>query len=150
METEGLRPALRGEALGAEVAGELAAWRRAHPRATLAEIEGVVLEGVGRLQARFLGDLAQASAAAEGGPAAGGERPRCLECGGALEGRGWHAREVLIPRQRAPLRLRRRYLACPACGAGLFPPGRGIGAAARGAEPDAGGGADAASGADAV
>src|SRR5438874_7753918 len=61
METEGLRPAW--EALGVEVAGELAAWRRAHPRATLAEIEGVVLEAVGRLQARFLEDLAQASAA---------------------------------------------------------------------------------------
>jgi len=147
METEGLRPAW--EALGVEVAGELAAWRRAHPRATLAEIEGVVLEAVGRLQARFLEDLAQASAAAEAG-AEGGERPRCPECGGALEGRGWHARAVVTPRQRGPLRLRRRYAACPACGAGLFPPGRGAGAAARGAEPDAGGGGGAAGGADAV
>jgi hypothetical protein len=109
------------EALGAEVGQELATWREAHPRATLAEIEEAVLGAVGRLQARALEDLAHASAAVEGSAGPLGERPRCPDCGGALEARGRHEREVLVARQRAPLRLRRRYAACPACGGGLFP-----------------------------
>jgi len=62
------------EALGAEVAGELAAWREAHPRARLAEIEEAVLGAVGRLQARALEDLAHATAAAEVSAGPLGER----------------------------------------------------------------------------
>jgi uncharacterized protein with PIN domain len=110
-------------AVTAEVARELADWRSAHPRATLAEIEQVVYEAMGRLQARVLSDLAHASAAADlGAPAA--ERPRCPDCGGALVAGGRHEREVLTPRQAAALRLRRSYAVCTACGGGLFPPGR--------------------------
>lgn len=121
MGVEGLRPGW--ETLSAEVAEELVAWREAHPRATLAEIEQAVLEVVGRLQARYLEDLVHTSPAVEmsrGGPE---ERPRCPECGGALEARGRQERHVLTPRQRTPLRLQRRYGVCGACGSGLFPPG---------------------------
>jgi hypothetical protein len=121
MDVQGLRPGW--EALGAEVGQGLAAWREAHPRATLAEIEEAVLEAVGRLQARVLQDLAHASPAAEVGAAAAEGRPRCPGCGGALEARGRHERGVLTARQRHPLRLRRRYAACPSCGTGVFPPG---------------------------
>ena len=112
------------EALSAEVAQELADWRAAHPRASLAEIEQVVLEAMERLQARYLTDLAQASAAADltAGPA--DERPRCPGCGGTVEPRGQQEREVLTPRQAAAVRLRRSYAVCPTCGVGLFPPGR--------------------------
>jgi hypothetical protein len=121
VDVQGLRPGW--EALGAEVAGELAAWRQAHPRATLAAMEQAVLEAVGRLQARVLEDLAHASPAAEVGATAPEERPRCPACDVALEGRGRHEREVLTAHRRQPLRLRRRYAVCPSCGAGLFPPG---------------------------
>src|SRR5688500_14586164 len=110
-------------ALSAEVGRELEAWRAAHPRATLAEIERVVLAAMGRLQAQALSDLAHASAAADLGETPAGARPRCPRCGGALEPRGQHEREVLTPRQAVALRLRRSYGVCPACGDGLFPPG---------------------------
>jgi hypothetical protein len=121
VDVQGLRPGW--EALGAEVAAELATWREAHPRATLAEIETAVLETVGRLQARVLEDLAHASPAAEVGAGAPEERVRCPDCAGELEARGQHERAVLTPRQRAPLRLRRGYGVCSSCGGGLFPPG---------------------------
>jgi len=78
---------------------------------------------VGRLQARVLQDLAHSSAAVEAGAGSAEERPRCPECRGPLEARGRHERAVQTARQRVPLRLRRRYAACPACGGGLFPPG---------------------------
>jgi len=111
------------EALSSEVGQELAAWRAAHPRATLAEIEQVVLAAVGRLQAQALSELAHASAAADLGASPAKARPRCPSCGGGLEPRGQHEREVLTPRQAAPVRLRRSYGVCAACGDGVFPPG---------------------------
>lgn len=112
------------EALSTEVAQELADWRATHPRATLAEIEQVVLEAMERLQARYLTDLVQASAAADLTAAPAAERPGCPECGGPLEPRGQQEREVLTPRQAAAVRLRRSYGVCPTCAVGLFPPGR--------------------------
>ena len=112
------------ETLGAAVAEELADWRAVHPRATLAEIEQVVLAAMERLQARYLTDLAQASAAADLTATPRGERPRCPECGGGLEPRGQQEREVFSPRQAAAVRLRRSYGVCPTCTVGLFPPGR--------------------------
>jgi uncharacterized protein with PIN domain len=112
------------EALSAAVAEELADWRAAHPRATLAEIEQVVLEAMERLQARYLTDLVQASAAADLTTTPPEERPRCPECSGPLEPRGQQEREVLTPRQAAAVRLRRSYGVCPSCAVGLFPPRR--------------------------
>ena len=111
------------EAMNAEVAGALADWRVAHPRATLAEIEEQVQAGLSRVQARYLSDLAHASAAADLARASAAERPGCRRCGGALVPSGSKEREVLTPRQAAPLRLRRSHATCSACGVGLFPPG---------------------------
>jgi hypothetical protein len=111
------------EALSTEVAQELSEWRAAHPRATLAEIEQRVAEATGRLQARYLSDLAHASSAADLGATPAADRPPCPACGGAVEPRGAKERSVLTPRQAAPLRLRRSYGVCAACGSGLFPPG---------------------------
>ena len=111
------------EALSGEVARELSAWRLAHPRATLTELEQAVQEAVSRLQARYLSDLVHASRAAdlEASPAA--DRPPCPTCRGPLEPRGQETRSVLTPRQAAPLVLRRSYGVCAACGSGSFPPG---------------------------
>ena len=112
------------EAVSTEVGQELADWRAAHPRASLAEIEQVVLEALERLQARYVTDLVQASAAADLTAAPADERPRCPECGGTLEPRGQQERVVLTPRLTAAVRLRRSYGVCPTCAVGLFPPGR--------------------------
>jgi tRNA(Ile2) C34 agmatinyltransferase TiaS len=109
--------------LAEEVGRELAEWRAAHPRATLAEIEEAVLTAMERLQARVLGDLAEASATADLARVPARERPPCPSCGGRLEPAGRQDRAVQPARQRAPLRLRRSYAVCAACGGGLFPPG---------------------------
>jgi RNase P subunit RPR2 len=106
-----------------EVGRELAAWRAAHPRATLAEIEEAVLTSMERLQARYLEDLAHASAAADLATTPVAERPACPECGGPLGSGGRQERTVQPARQRVPLRLRRSYAVCAACGSGRFPPG---------------------------
>jgi uncharacterized protein with PIN domain len=121
VDLSGRADAWRG--LADEVGRELVAWREAHPRATLSEIEDAVLEVTERLQARLLTDLAEASAAADPGGVAAAERARCPECGGEVEPSGRAERTVQVPRQRAPLRLRRGYVVCSACGVGRFPPG---------------------------
>jgi hypothetical protein len=109
--------------LADEVGRELVSWREAHPRATLSEIEDAVLAVTDRLQARLLKDLAEASVAADPGRVASSERGRCPECGGAVEPSGYGERMVQVQRQRRPLRLRRGYVECSACGVGRFPPG---------------------------
>jgi YgiT-type zinc finger domain-containing protein len=97
-------------------------WRAAHPRATFREIEAALDERLDRARARMLEEAAQASPAARwaGRPAA--ERPRCPECGGALEARGERTRAVTVQGDQT-VRLRRGYGVCPGCGAGVFPPG---------------------------
>ena len=109
--------------LSAGVHAELAAWRAAHPRATLTEIEAAVAEATRRLQARYLHDLVAASPSADLTALPPAARPRCPACGGRLAPRGQHERDVLTPGQPDPLRIRRSYAVCPACQAGLFPPG---------------------------
>lgn len=105
------------------VALEVAEWRKAHPKATLTEIENAVFEAMQKLQARMLGDVVHASGAADvaAQPIAG--RPRCPTCGGQLEPRGRQRRKLRPARQRAALDLERTYAVCTTCGAGLFPPG---------------------------
>jgi hypothetical protein len=111
------------QALSTVVAAELAAWRQAHPRATLAELESAVQAATQRLQARFLTDLAAASPAADLTTTPPADRPRCPDCGGDLVARGQRRRQILTPGQPTPLTLVRSYAVCQACGRGLFPPG---------------------------
>ena len=111
------------EELSRVVHEELAAWRTAHPRATLADIEAAVGAALRRLQARYLHDLATASPCADLAATPPAERPPCPACGGRLVARGRHDRAVLVPGQAQPLHLARSYAVCAACGAGHFPPG---------------------------
>jgi ribosomal protein S27AE len=101
---------------------ELVAWREAHPKATLTEIEEELDRQLNRLRARVLGDLALASPTAD---LAGGdeERPRCERCGVALQGQGQEGRSV-VTQGGAAMRLTRSYATCPRCGERSFPPGR--------------------------
>jgi hypothetical protein len=109
--------------LSEQVQGELAAWRRAHPRATLSEIEAATGAALQRLQARYLRDLVAASPSADLAATPPEARPRCPECGGMLEARGRRTRAVLTPGQAEPVPIARSYAVCAACGAGHFPPG---------------------------
>jgi len=105
--------------LGAKVFTEMEAWRHAHTRATFAEIEAAVEERLSTLRAELIGQEIAMKAAAE---ADGSERPRCPTCGQPMEARGTRERTVTV-RGNCPVKLRRRYVVCPACGAGHFPPG---------------------------
>src|SRR3954467_6074483 len=109
--------------LNGAVQQELVAWRQAHPRATLAEIEAAVGAALARVQARYLRDLVAASPLADLPRLPTAERPCCPDCGATLVARGQHTPQGLPPGQPGPLPVRRSYAACPACGRGLFPPG---------------------------
>ena len=105
-------------------------WRAAHPRATFREIETALDERLQRVRARMLlEEAALASRAADWAEHAK-ERPRCPDCTETLQARGYQERGIKVQGDQE-VRLRRRYGVCPACGAGVFPPGRGIGPASR-------------------
>lgn len=104
--------AKRWQTTVAAVETDVRAWRAAHPRATLTEIEQA-------LDARL--DPARAALLAEVASDLGVDEPRCPDCGGPLVGRGARTR-TLRAGGDAPLVLTRPYLTCPACGAGVSPP----------------------------
>ena len=99
---------------------QLADWQRATPKATFAEIEDAVEEEVAQFRARLIADLVNTRSGGE--RATGRERPTCPECEHAMERRGDKERAVTVRGNRT-VRFRRIYAVCPACAAGLFPPG---------------------------
>ena len=103
-----------------ETGRRLADWQRATPKATFAEIEDAVEEEVARFRAQLIADLVSARSKNE--RATEGERPTCSECAHAMERRGDKERAVTVRGNRT-VRFRRAHAICPACGAGLFPPG---------------------------
>jgi predicted RNA-binding Zn-ribbon protein involved in translation (DUF1610 family) len=112
----------RWRELSEEVITGMAEWRVQHPRATLREIEAALDERLASVRARMLQDTALASAAADLSVVPAEERPCCPDCGHALEARGQEERTLRTTYDRA-VTLRRSYARCPACGAGVFPPG---------------------------
>ena len=109
----------RWDRLAGEALAGVRRWREAHPTASLTEIEAAVDAEFAGLRARVVADAAVASAAAVPTAAA---RPTCPDCGGALHADGTEVRRLTTAGDRS-LTLRRTRLRCPACGAGLFPPG---------------------------
>lgn len=97
-----------GERLGA-------GWRRAHPRATLTEIEQEVEAATRGLTRWLVEELAGEETAGRE------ERPQCPRCRTAMERRGHRVREVLVAHQPQAVRLERAAFVCPACHAGLSP-----------------------------
>lgn len=89
-------------------------WRVAHPSATFAEIEAAADRHLASLRA----ELISAAAHADGEAA----RPDCPRCGRRMQQVGQRQRTVLTAQQEA-VTLRGPGYRCPACGAGLFPPG---------------------------
>lgn len=106
--------------LGAKVLLEMERWRHGHPRATFAEIEAAVEDRLAALRAELIQQ--EIAMRVQGETADGLERVACEACGHLVEPRGTRERAVTV-RGNRPVRLRRRYVVCPACRAGLFPPG---------------------------
>jgi predicted RNA-binding Zn-ribbon protein involved in translation (DUF1610 family) len=115
-------PEIEGEwrRLSDLVLTEMGAWRMAHPRATLAEIEREVDARLATARAKLL--EAAAMAGPGGDPARGAEPPVCPACGAAMVVEGERTRRLRTTHEQE-IALRRRYTRCPACGAGVFPPG---------------------------
>ncbi len=110
------------QALSQEILLGMKAWRLAHPKATLREIEQEVNARMDRLGAQLVQDAAQASSTSEWTTQPVSERPRCSECGTPLVSRGQRSRR-LQSRGGQSVELTRTYGVCPTCGVGLFPPG---------------------------
>jgi len=100
------------EELMVEVRRAMANWRATHPHATFAEIEEAVEEQIASIRARMLEQVVA------DGPRQ--ERPICRACGSTMTPKQEAGRQLTV-RGDAAVRLRRRYAACPSCGAGLFP-----------------------------
>lgn len=94
----------------------MAEWRSQHPKATFREIEAAVDERLAAVRARMLQDAALSSAATEL------EGSTCPACGQQLQNGGKRSRSLLTTYNKE-VRLERRYGICPACNAGVFPPG---------------------------
>ncbi len=103
---------IRRQLADTAIAADLRRWRRAHPEATLTEIEQA-------LDARL--HAARADLLAEVATDVPDDEPRCSTCGERLMRRGTRTR-TLRTQGDAPLSLTRPYLWCPACDAGLSPP----------------------------
>jgi hypothetical protein len=115
-------PEPQWQAVADDVFTGMKRWRDEHPRASWAEIEAALDEGLAILRGHMLEDAVQASPSADfrGVPAA--ERPRCPECGGALVATGQKQRRLTAAHER-PITLERTAGRCPACETEFFPPG---------------------------
>jgi hypothetical protein len=101
---------------------EITAWRQAHPKATLREIESEVDQQLDRLRSRLIGDTAMASDQTDWKEVPVAEGPQCPACHQPLDRRGKQERR-LQSQGAQDVVLERSYGVCPSCGAGLFPPG---------------------------
>lgn len=99
----------------AQARASVEAWRAAHPRATLKEIEVEVDRRLAAVRAQLI------AAAAQAGPVEAAAPP-CPTCGEPMRWDGERTRRLTTAHDQT-VALTRRYARCPACGAGFFPPG---------------------------
>ena len=100
----------------------MAQWRKAHPKATWAEIEAEVDEQINQLRAQLLQELVQMGESEDWRELPPEERPKCATCGEPLSARGEQTRWLQTNGGQA-VKLTRTYGTCPTCGVGFFPPG---------------------------
>lgn len=105
-----------------EIRDEMLAWRRAHPKATLRDIELENQRVLARLHARMVQDLAAASAAAQVAGRAAEERLRCPDCQTPVVARGKRSRTLRSYGDQT-LQIERDHATCPKCGRAFFPSG---------------------------
>ncbi|MBV9020909.1 MAG: hypothetical protein JOZ71_09370 [Ktedonobacteraceae bacterium] len=107
--------------LSEQILTDIKEWRRAHPKATLREIEEEVHARMSRLEAQVIQDAAQESSSRAWSGAGPEQRPTCPVCGTALQARGKRTRRLQAAGGQE-VSLTRSYGTCPTCGVGLFPP----------------------------
>jgi hypothetical protein len=112
----------RWRALSEAAFAEMTEWRRQHPTATMREIETAIDAHLAKVRAQMLQDTALASPTADLAGVPEPERPVCPACGQRLRLRGQRTRRLTTSHDQS-VALTRSYAECPACGAGLFPPG---------------------------
>jgi YgiT-type zinc finger domain-containing protein len=108
--------------LSEQITTGMCEWRDQHPKATLREMETELDTRWAHVRARMLQDMAHLSDAAAWADSPRLQHPTCPECGERLQERGQQPR-TLLTHGGQDLTLTRSYGVCPACGAGLFPPG---------------------------
>jgi hypothetical protein len=111
----------------AQVLDQLDAFNTAQPHATWAQIEEAVDGALADWRRDLLAESVAGHALADFRGAA--ERPCCPHCGTALQANGQQRKGVLTQGDKV-VEIERTYGRCPACGAGVFPPGCGTGTAA--------------------
>jgi hypothetical protein len=91
-----------------------------HPHATWNEIESAVDGALAGLRRDLIAESVAGHALTDfrGAP----ERPVCPHCGTALHAAGQHRKGVRTQGDQV-VEIERTYGRCPACDAGLFPPG---------------------------
>ena len=107
--------------LSEQILTDIKEWRRAHPKATLREIEEEVHARMSRLEAQVIQDAAQESQSRDWSAALPEQRPTCPVCGTPLHARGKRTRHLQAAGGQE-ISLTRSYGSCPTCGTGLFPP----------------------------
>lgn len=112
----------RWQELSEEVLNGMKEWRLAHPQATFREIEEAVQARMNRLGAQMTQEMALTSEKRDWAQDPVEKRPKCPNCGTALQSRGKRTR-TLQSQGGEMLHLTRQYGSCPSCGMGLFPPG---------------------------
>ncbi len=108
--------------LSAEVITGMHEWRLQHPTATLRQIETELDLRLNRMRSQMLQDLALHTAATNWQQCPPEEQPLCPHCATPLDPRGSDIRHLQTYGGH-DLVLERSYGVCPACNAGLFPPG---------------------------
>lgn len=102
-----------------ELGERMRAWRRAHPKATMYEIEVELDAQIAAMRAQLLAETA-VGAGAEGGAAEAAAV--CPVCQGQLVKEGKRRRKLKTTGDQEVV-LERVYMRCPQCGYGVFPPG---------------------------
>lgn len=102
----------------AELTAQMQAWWRAHPKATLTEIEVELDQLVAALRAAALAATLTTAELTVTAPV-GAET--CAVCGTPLVKSGRRKRKLKTKGEQE-LTLDREYLCCPRCGWGFFPP----------------------------
>jgi uncharacterized protein with PIN domain len=110
------------QALFDEAEEAVKGWRKSRPKATFTEIEDKVDEEMARVRAQMLQDMVLESASADWRGAEDTERPKCPECGTAVQANGEKPRRLVTDHEQR-VEWQRSQARCPRCGATYFPPG---------------------------
>jgi hypothetical protein len=109
------------EAATEELLREAVRWQAAHPRASMEELEVMMLQLRKAFGERLTTIMVQHREAQRPVP-----EPVCPECGTKMHYKG--EKERHIPSALGDIPVERGYYYCSACRQGVFPPGSGVGA----------------------